>query len=125
MDGFSILDCLGLPPRPEKVVILSADRSGASGNRALEFGPVGYLSKDADGPGICEAVVAASRGETVVPPDLQTAMAEVIRSKAKEQVTALTPRELSVLRLVATGRKTADVARELHLGQTTVKSHLS
>ncbi|MGH9111696.1 MAG: response regulator transcription factor [Acidimicrobiales bacterium] len=56
-------------------------------------------------------------------------LAPKVASRVLDQVrggapTALTRREVDVLRLVAAGRRNRDIPHELHIGETTVKSHL-
>jgi DNA-binding NarL/FixJ family response regulator len=125
VDGFSLLTRLGEGPIRHCVVILSADERGTSVYRALELGARGYLSKDLDATGICEAVLAAHRGELAVSRQLQTAVADEIRAQAVEKVPPLTDRERDVMNLASSGCSTAEIGRRLYISESTVKTHLS
>ncbi len=51
-------------------------------------------------------------------------MASRVLDQMQDYRTTPTPRDLEVLQLVAAGRRNRDIARELHIGEATVKSHL-
>jgi two-component system nitrate/nitrite response regulator NarL len=126
VDGFTLLSRVAERAIPTRVVILSGDERGSSVYRALGLGAGGYLSKDLDAKGICEAVVAASRGELVVSRQLQTAVADEIRAQTTVQkAPPLTERERQVIHLAARGHPTADIGRRLYISESTVKTHLS
>lgn len=125
LDGMSVLNRLVTAGTRAAVVILSGDERGPSIYRALGLGACGYLSKSLAPEEICHAVHAASRGETVVSRQLQTAVAAEIRVQVAAQITPLSERELGVLDLAARGCSTAEIGRQLHLSESTIKSHLS
>lgn len=89
--------------------------------RAVEAGATGYLLKDTPRRELTEAVRAAARGETVLAAPVARKLMSRVRLPA---VDAPTRRELEVLAQVARGRSNAEVGRELHISEATVKTHL-
>jgi two-component system nitrate/nitrite response regulator NarL len=109
---------------PTRLVVLAPLPSAAAAYSVVEAGAGGYLSKDTDGHGICRAVAAVARGETVVDPAAQTGLAHEIRLRVRDQRPPLSPRELEMLVHLAAGRSAPEIARRLRLSTTTVKTHL-
>ena len=102
-----------------RVLVLTTYDTDADILRAVEAGATGYLLKDTPREQLVEAVRAAARGETVLAPPLAAKLMRQVRGGEQ-----LTPRELEVLQLVAQGRSNPDIARELFIGEATVKTHL-
>ncbi len=88
---------------------------------AVDAGATGYLLKDARREDLYAAVRAAARGETTLAPKVASRLLDQVRGG---DATALTRREIDVLQLVAAGRRNREIARHLHIGEATVKSHL-
>src|SRR5699024_3606433 len=87
---------------------------------AVEAGAAGYLLKDAAPDEIIGAVVRASAGETVLSADLaQRVVARMGRARPD-----LSTREVEILAAVARGLANREIARELHISEATVKTHL-
>jgi DNA-binding NarL/FixJ family response regulator len=105
-----------------RVVVLTTYESDADILRAVEAGAAGYLLKDAGRVDLVTAIRAAARGETVLAPSVATRLVNRMRRPAPAD--ALSPRELEVLRLVAKGLSNAEIGRELHISEATVKTHL-
>jgi DNA-binding NarL/FixJ family response regulator len=84
---------------------------------ALDAGASGYLLKDADADEVAGAVRAASRGELQLDP----AIARSLFEAGPE----LTPRELDVVELVATGKANKEIADRLSISERTARSHVS
>jgi two-component system nitrate/nitrite response regulator NarL len=124
LDGMQVLNALVREGLETRVVFLSAHTDGGTVYAAVGAGAAGYLSKDAPGAAVCDAVAVVARGGTVLPPDIQGGIATEIRSRGAEQRPLLTPREQEVLTLVADGCSAPEMAKRLHLSQGTVKSHL-
>jgi DNA-binding NarL/FixJ family response regulator len=93
--------------------------------RAIEAGAVGCLFKEAEAEEIAEAIATVARGETVLAPRAAELMARQIQLRRRHHEAGLTDREKAVLQLTADGRSSEQVADELALSQSTVKSHLS
>jgi two-component system nitrate/nitrite response regulator NarL len=91
--------------------------------RALEEGAVGFLSKEAPRDELVDAVVRAAKGGVVVPPELAAGMAEEIRLRGQPPGPALSDREREVLAGFARGLSIPQVAAELFIGTSTVKTH--
>ncbi|GAA1480841.1 response regulator transcription factor [Gordonia sinesedis] len=88
---------------------------------AIEAGASGYLLKDTPPDELLTAVRAAAAGESALSPTVATRLLTRVRATPD---TTLTPREIDVLRRVATGRSNRETAKDLHLSEMTVKSHL-
>jgi DNA-binding NarL/FixJ family response regulator len=88
---------------------------------AIEAGATGYLLKDAPREELVRAVRSASRGESVLSPSVAGRVLARIRAPARDD---LSPRELEVLRLIANGGSTREVAGTLFVSEATVKTHL-
>jgi DNA-binding NarL/FixJ family response regulator len=106
-----------------KVLVLTTYDTDSDIVRAVEAGAAGYLLKDTPREQLAEAVRAAARGETVLAPPVAAKLMTRMRAPAPGAAT-LTARETEVLALVARGRTNADIGRELHISEATVKTHL-
>jgi DNA-binding NarL/FixJ family response regulator len=104
-----------------RVLILTTYDTDTDILRAVEAGATGYLLKDTPRHDLTDAVRSAARGETVLAPPVAAKLVTRMRAPAQD---TLTPREVDVLRLVARGHTNAEIGRELHIGEATVKSHL-
>jgi DNA-binding NarL/FixJ family response regulator len=101
---------------------------------ALAAGAVGFLVKDGDPADMIEAVRRAARGEAMLAPSVLARVVERAKRShdadvagagpASEVLARLTARERDVLTLVGAGMSNADIAARLHLGVTTVKTHI-
>jgi DNA-binding NarL/FixJ family response regulator len=107
-----------------KVLILTTYETDDHILGAIEAGASGYLLKAAPQDEILEGVRSVVAGETVLAPSIAAKLVSRVRSGAAATVPALSPRELEVLRLVADGRSNPEIARELFIGEATVKTHL-
>jgi two-component system nitrate/nitrite response regulator NarL len=124
LDGVQVARVIERESRSTRTLFLSAYYDQEIVYKALAAGAAGYLSKDARGNEIADAVVAVARGETVLGRDIQAAVAQRIRQTAERTGPTLSAREREVLELVATGLSAPEVARRLNLSTTTVKTHL-
>jgi two-component system nitrate/nitrite response regulator NarL len=123
LDGLGIVRAVVRDKLPTRVVLLSAHTDSGRVFDALQEGAAGYLPKDARRAEIVEAVLKASRGETVVPAALAGGLAGEIRMRAQPAGPALSERERQVLEAFARGRSIPQVAEELYIGTSTVKTH--
>jgi DNA-binding NarL/FixJ family response regulator len=88
---------------------------------AVEAGASGYLLKDAPPHELIAAVKAAAAGESALAPVIASRLLDRLRAPQA----SLSRREIEVLGLVAAGRSNIEVAADLFLSETTVKSHLA
>ena len=125
LDGIEILDELSKASIPIRGVIISAFEDAATVYRAFTTGASAYILKTSTPDAICDILLRVAEGAVVIPPELQTGFAnEVRRSHRTRESTCLTERELDVLRLAAEGLSNRDIAAELFVGVTTVKTHM-
>jgi two-component system, NarL family, nitrate/nitrite response regulator NarL len=123
IDGVAVVHALRRDGIATRVLLVSAITEGAVVFKALQEGAAGYLSKDARRSEVIDAVIKVSRGDTVVPPELAGALVDQIRLRADSPAPALTDREMEVLRGFATGLSIPQLAAELYLAPSTVKTH--
>jgi two-component system nitrate/nitrite response regulator NarL len=123
IDGLGVVKAVVRDGLSTRVLLLSAHTESAVVFQAVQEGAAGYLSKDARRAEIVEAVVDVARGRTVVPPELAAGRAGEIRMRAQAQGPALSERERQVLQAFARGMSVPQVAAELFLGVSTVKTH--
>lgn len=106
---------------PPYVLVLTNYDSDADILGAVEAGASGYLLKDAPPHELTAAVRAAAAGESALAPVIASRLLDRMRAPR----ISLSSREIEVLELVAAGRSNSEVADELFVSETTVKSHLA
>jgi two-component system, NarL family, nitrate/nitrite response regulator NarL len=124
LDGLAITNAVVREQLPTRVLLVSAFSDSGVVYKALETGAAGFVSKEARREQIVDAVLACARGENVVPPEIAAGLVSEIRLRKQDDSPALTPREQEILRLIATGKSLPEIAKELFLGLTTVKTHV-
>ena len=124
LDGLKIVGSVQRDGLRTKIVLLTGYEDSGVAYKALAEGAAGYVSKASDHTELCESIVAAARGETVIAPQFAAGIATEIQLRETSERPALTDREGEVLRLLAEGRTAARIGEELHLSEATVKTHL-
>ena len=115
---------------PMAVVVITTFDLDEYVHGALRAGARGFLLKDAGPELVIQAVRAAADGEALIAPAvtvrLLASFAGAQTAAAPAQpVEPLTAREEEVLLAVARGRTNAEISDELHIGVTTVKTHVA
>lgn len=95
----------------------------ASVSGAVKAGAIGYLLKTTEADELCQAIKAAAEGKVQLAPEAAARLMREVRTP--ESPEALTGRETEVLRLLARGQANKQIARELYIGEKTVKTHVS
>ncbi|WP_158890684.1 response regulator transcription factor [Amycolatopsis anabasis] len=120
--------------RPEPIVpviALTNDIEVATLLTALSLGARGLVYVDDTQEHIVNAVRAVADGLAFVTPVITAPLLDelsrhvLVPATGNGELSKLTNRELSVLRSLAAGRTTAEIARDLHVTKATVKSHVS
>jgi len=124
LDGVAITNAVVREQLPTRVLLVSAFTDSGVVYKALETGAAGFVSKESRREQIVDAVLACSRGENVVPPDVAGGLVSEIRLRKQDNTPALTKREQEILHLIAAGKSLPEIAKELFLGLTTVKTHV-
>jgi two-component system nitrate/nitrite response regulator NarL len=123
LDGVGVVHALHRDGIKTRVLLVSAITDGAVVFKAVQEGAAGYLAKDASRSEVIDAVIKVARGETVVPAELAAALVEQIRVRADSSAPVLSDREMDVLRGFAQGMSIPQLAAELYLAPSTVKTH--
>jgi two-component system nitrate/nitrite response regulator NarL len=124
LDGVAITNAVIRERLPTRVLLISAFSDSGVVYKALETGAAGFVPKEARREQIVDAVLACARGEKVVPAEVGAGLVDEIRLRRQSDTPALTPREQEILHLIASGKSLPEIAKELYLGLTTVKTHV-
>ena len=108
-----------------KVVILTAIEDEAVLAAAIEAGCAGFITKTSSVDDLVAAVRQAAAGEAVITPSLLVRLLPRLHRREQPTRFDLTPRELEVLKLLATGLSNAAIAEELSLSVNTVRNHVA
>jgi DNA-binding NarL/FixJ family response regulator len=96
---------------------------------ALQAGASGFVLKDDPPEQLIAAVRTIAAGDALLSPTVTKSVikefARLPRPAAPREVDDLTERELEILRLIAAGLSNAEIGRELFIGETTVKTHVT
>ena len=132
LDGIEATRLLAGPgvPDPVKTLVVTTFNLDEYVYRALRAGASGFLLKDATPAQLIAAVGTVAAGEALLAPEVTRRLigryAERVRPADPPPGTApLAPRELEVLRLIATGQSNAEIAATLVLSAETVKTYVS
>ncbi|RAO28054.1 Stage 0 sporulation protein [Micromonospora saelicesensis] len=132
MDGIEATRALAGPtvPEPLAVVVITTFDLDEYVYAALRAGARGFLLKEAGPDLLSQAVHAAANGDALIAPSVTTrllkAFADADPAAPRTQpIEALTDREEQVLVAVARGRTNQEIADELYITLSTVKSHVT
>ena len=125
-----------------RVLMLTVSEDAQDLSAALQAGADGYLLKTVESDQLCEAIVQALDGNSVVSPEMMTKLVSAFRTLPandsaaapleptpelrglSEAMQSLSPREREILALIARGDSNKLIARELDIAETTVKIHV-
>ena len=129
LDGLTVLERIVELGLDSAVVMLTTSSNDNDLVHALRSGARGYLLKDMEPEQLVNALVAVVEGETVVAPEMTSALARVVQggkvgSGQPGRFAALTKREFEILRYLAEGQSNKGIARELGITDGTVKLHV-
>jgi DNA-binding NarL/FixJ family response regulator len=119
MSGFELIARLREEFSSAHIVVLSNYQGSEDIYRAVRFGAMAYLTKDASGEELVNAIQSVNRGLRYLP--------RVALDRLAERIPAvdLTPRETEVLACIAQGRSNREIAEDLHIAEKTVRIHVS
>jgi DNA-binding NarL/FixJ family response regulator len=123
MDGITAIETIRAEGIDTEILAVTSVLEDEVVIRAVRAGATGYLLKDTEAAELCRAIHAAAAGQVQLAPQAAARLVrEVAAPKSPE---TLTDRETDVLRLLAQGLANKEIARELSIGERTVKSHIS
>jgi DNA-binding NarL/FixJ family response regulator len=130
MDGIEATRRLVEQGVATRIVILTTFEHDELIVSALRAGASGFLVKNAPPEQLVDAVRTVAAGDALLGPSvtrrlLERFAASGVVTRRDDLLADLTERELEVLTEVAHGRANGEVAARLHLGEATVKTHLS
>jgi DNA-binding NarL/FixJ family response regulator len=114
-----------------RVVMLTISDEDSDVMDAILAGACGYLLKDSRIEELMAGIKAASRGESLISPNIAAKVLQRVRATSTHPEIAntiraeLSDREIEVLKLIANGKDNAVIAAELHISPKTVKNHIS
>ena len=112
-------------PAPPPVLVLTTYDTDAQILSAIEAGAAGYLLKDTPRDALFDAVRSVVAGGSPLAPTVAARLLQRLpQAGGRRGAEPLTSRELDVLRLVGRGASNREIARDLRIGEATVKSHL-
>jgi DNA-binding NarL/FixJ family response regulator len=133
LDGVAATRALlagGASGRQTRILILTTFHLDEYVLAALRAGASGFLLKDATGGQLVEAVRVVASGDAMLAPSVTRRLLERMTQDASQADNGgefrklLSAREVDVLLLVARGMSNAEIGAQLHLAETTVKSHV-
>src|SRR2546423_14883384 len=123
MDGRTAIETIRRQMPEVEVIALTSVLDDASVTGAIRAGAIGYLLKNSDADELRRAIRAAAQGQVHLSPEAAARLVKEIQIPGSPE--SLTERETSVLRLLARGQANKQIARELKIGEQTVKTHVS
>ncbi len=126
MDGLTALRAIKEISPSTQVIILTSHQGDDELFDAIKAGALSYVLKTAGVDVVVESVRAAARGESLLDPSVAAkVLEEMRRGRGRDEVDPLSPREVEVLSALARGRSNKEIAKELSIGEETVKTHVS
>jgi DNA-binding NarL/FixJ family response regulator len=131
VDGVTATRRLRSAPSPPEVIVLTTFDADENVLGALRAGASGFLLKDSPPTEIAEAIRRVAAGDPILSPAVtrrlmrRAVVQENTRERAGSQLSALSLRELEVVKAIAAGQSNAEIAVGLLMSVPTVKAHVT
>lgn len=130
MDGVATTKAIAQQYPDIKVLVLTTFDDDEYVYQAMRLGAKGYLLKDTEPDELMLAIRSVYKGQTLLGPGLfekalMPITAPVPSVQTPPELAQLTPRELDVLRLIASGANNREIAESLFLSENTVKNYVT
>jgi NarL family two-component system response regulator YdfI len=125
VDGIEAIRQIKVRHPAIEIVILTTYDDDAHILQGLGAGARGYLLKDTGRNALFNAIRAAARGESLLPPEVLAALLAHSETQERAEGEGLSQREQEVLGLLVTGASNKEIAMQLNITQRTVKAHVT
>ena len=119
LDGAEVITAIRSEFHDAQIIIVTTYDTDEDLYQAVRAGARGYLLKDTSLEELTDCIRRVSRGETRVPEAL------VARLAGRVGAAELTPREVEVLKRMAAGRANKEIASDLFVSESTIKTHIN
>ena len=126
MDGVEAINRIMAEELKAGIIILTTYDTDEHIFRGIEAGARGYLLKDSPPEEVVKAIRTVNRGESLIEPRVASRLLDRLGqlSRGPAPESTLSRREIEVLEVMATGAANKQIANELSIGQSTVKTHV-
>jgi NarL family two-component system response regulator LiaR len=131
MDGIEAIHQIMQKQPQARILVLTSFATDDKVFPAIKAGAIGYLLKDSDSDDLIRAIHQVHQGESSLHPRVARKLLKEITNVPESpnhpgpSVDPLTEREVQVLRLVAKGESNQEIAKQLFIGEGTVRTHVS
>jgi NarL family two-component system response regulator LiaR len=123
LDGVAATGAIRSELPATQVLALTSVLEDAKVVSAVRAGAIGYLLKNTESDELVRAIKGAATGQAQLSLQAASLLMRGVRAPGGPEV--LSERETEVLRLLARGQSNKEIARDLHVNESTVKSHVS
>lgn len=126
MDGIETLKRIREQAFPTKVIMLTTFDEPELFLKAMEYGANGFLLKDIDANALANAIIKVNQGHVLAEPVLLNQINKNgLETFLDPNISQLSEREISILKLLAAGYSNKEIANSIFLAEGTVKNHVS
>ena len=126
MDGVEAILEIKMETSDIGIIILTTYDTDDYIFRGIEAGARGYLLKDSPPEEVIKAIHTVHKGESMIQPRVASRLLDRFSQLSHDSVPeeVLSPREVQVLQLIAKSAVNKEIASELFIGESTVKTHI-
>ena len=127
VNGIEVIKKIKSDQHDAKILVLTSFAADDQVFPAIKAGALGYLLKDTEPEDLINAIRQVYRGESSLSPTVARKVLEEVFHPAEKPLSPdpLTRREIDVLQVLAKGKSNRDIANELSISETTVRTHVS
>jgi len=127
MGGVEVIESVIKIYPQAKILVLTSFAADDQVFPAIKAGALGYLLKDSDPEDLVKAIHQVYKGESFLSPTVARKVLEEVFQPTEKPLSPdpLTKREIEVLQVLAKGKSNRDIAEELSISETTVRTHVS
>jgi DNA-binding NarL/FixJ family response regulator len=124
-DGLEVAERAKTRTPSTRLLFLTMHEDDASIVRAVGVGADGYVLKTASTEELMQALRTVAAGSSYLSPPIAKRIMSLAGSRTNASPARLTERELEILRLLASGVRPAELAKQLFVSVKTIKNHLT